>query len=163
MLPWDYNLAFGSFSGSGSNGATKIVNAGIDSPVKGGKKYRPMWNWISADEKYLKKYHDVIEELISGYFESGKFESEISRVYEMIRPYVESDPSAFYKVEEFDKAYQTLLAFCLLRAQSIRKQLSGELDTITSQQYSGDRIDASSINISETGRMHIVTGSDDSN
>ena len=153
MLPWDYNLAFGSFSGSGSNGATAIVNNGIDSPVTGSKKTRPMWTWIPNNEKYLNRYHEVFEELISGYFESGKFEAEMSRIRDMIRPYVENDPSAFYSVEEFDKAYQTLLDFCLLRTQSIRKQLNGELDTVTSQQYRGDRVDASSVNVSDTGRI----------
>ena len=153
MLPWDYNLAFGSFSGSSDNGATAVINTGIDTPITGSKKSRPMWNWISNDETYLEAYHDVFGELISGYFESGDFETEMARVYEMIRPYVANDPSAFYSVEEFDRAYQTLLDFCLLRAQSIRKQLSGDLDTETAQQYRGDRVDASFLNVSDTGRF----------
>ena len=153
MLPWDYNLAFGSFSGSSDNGATVIVNTGIDTPITGSKKSRPMWNWIPGDEQFLEAYHDVFEELISGYFESGDFEAEMARVYEMIRPYVETDPSAFYSAEEFDRAYQTLLDFCLLRAQSIRKQLNGDLDTETAQQYRGDRVDASFLNVSDTGRF----------
>ena len=158
MLPWDYNLAFGSFSGSGGNVATAIVNAGIDSPIRGSKKTRPMWTWIPGNEEYLEKYHEVFDELLSGYFESGEFEKELSRIRELIRPYVKTDPSAFYTLEEFDIASQTLLDFCLLRSQSIRKQLDGELDTITSQQYIGDRIDASSLNLSATGRINMGTG-----
>ena len=161
MLPWDYNLAFGSFSGSGGNTATAIVNAGIDSPVRGSKKTRPMWTWIPGNEEYLEKYHEIFDELISGYFESGEFEKEMARVCELIRPYVKTDPSAFYSVEEFDTASQTLLDFCLLRSLSIRKQLNGDLDTITSQQYREDRVDASSVNVSETGRISMGKDSDD--
>ena len=43
MLPWDYNLGFGTFGGGN---ATSTVNTPIDSPVSGGSSDRPMLNWI---------------------------------------------------------------------------------------------------------------------
>ena len=50
MIPWDYNLAFGTFQG-GSGQST--VNTPIDAPVSGGAgEDRPMWNWILSDERY---------------------------------------------------------------------------------------------------------------
>ena len=164
MLPWDYNLAFGGFGGgdfSSGGGLTGSVNIGIDSLVNDNES-RPMWDWIVENEEYLEKYHEVVDEMISGYFESGEFEAEMNRVYEMIRPYVENDPTAFYTVEEFDTAYNTLLKFCLLRAESYRKQLNGELATKTSQQNASDRVDASDISSSDMGSMNAGDDRDDS-
>ena len=150
MLPWDYNLAYGGFGG-GSD-ATELINTGIDSPLNGSSEdSRPMWAWIAASETYLEQYHAVYDELLTGYFESGVFEAEIGALYEMLRPYVEKDPSAFYTVEEFDTAAATLKQFCLLRAQSIRAQLNGSLAAKTSEQDAADRIDASGLNVDSMG------------
>ena len=110
-----------------------------------------MWSWISGNEEYLSLYHQYYEELITNYFTSGKFETEIERVYEMILPYVQSDASAFYSVDEFKTGYETLKQFCLLRAESIEKQLNGELASVSSEQNSEDFVDATAINISDMG------------
>ncbi len=153
MLPWDYNLAFGAFGGmSGSSSdATSLVNTGIDTPLSGSQESdRPMWNLIASNEKYLEQYHSVYSELLD-YFESGAFDAEIDRVYEMILPYVEKDPSAFYSSEQFKTAYETLKELCGLRAESIRNQLDGKLSTKTTEQKDADKTDASSITISDMG------------
>ena len=150
MLPWDYNLAFGGFSGGGD--ATSLINTGIDTPLSGStESARPMWSWIASDETYLAQYHEVYEALISGYFKSGRFEQEIDALYEMLLPYVEKDPSAFYTAEEFTKAVRTLKEFCLLRAESIRRQLDGTLSTKTSEQKAADQVDASSVSVRDMG------------
>ena len=159
LLPWDYNLAFGTFSGGGEMGngenATALINTGIDSPLSGADEAdRPFWKFIASDEDYLEQYHKVYDELISSFFESGKFESELERVYNMIRPYVEKDTSAFYTVDEFDDAYETLNKFCLLRAESIRKQLSGELASISDEQTASEQVDASDISIKTMGMQN---------
>ena len=159
LLPWDYNLAFGTFSGGGEMGngenATALINTGIDSPLSGADEAdRPFWKFIASDEDYLEQYHKVYDELISSFFESGKFESELERVYNMIRPYVEKDTSAFYTVDEFDDAYETLNKFCLLRAESIRKQLSGELASISNEQTASEQVDASDISIKTMGMQN---------
>lgn len=156
MLPWDYNLAFGGFSGnggeSGGSEATSLVNTGIDTPLSGvTEEERPMWNWIVSNEKYLETYHSIFDSLISGYFESGKFESEIDSLYEMLYPYVEKDPSAFYFADEFTAAYKTMKEFCLLRAESIRLQLNGNLSTKSDEQDLSNQVDASGINIRSMG------------
>ncbi len=149
MLPWDYNLAFGGFSGGD---ATSLINTGIDTPLSGStESARPMWSWIASDETYLTQYHEVYEALISGYFESGRFEQEIDALYEMLLPYVEKDPSAFYTAEEFTKAVQTLKEFCLLRAESIRRQLDGTLSTKTSEQEKSAQVNASSLQVRDMG------------
>ena len=159
LLPWDYNLAFGTFAGGGEMGngenATALINTGIDSPLSGADEAdRPFWEFIASDEDYLEQYHKVYDELISSFFESGRFESELERVYNMIRPYVEKDTSAFYTVDEFDDAYETLNKFCLLRAESIRKQLSGELASISDEQTASEQVDASDISIKTMGMQN---------
>ena len=154
MLPWDYNLAFGAFSRGGED-ATQLVNTGIDTPLSGtSEDARPMWAWIAENESYTAQYHAVYDELLSNYFESGAFEAELDRLYEMLLPYVEQDPTAFYTAEEFTAAVETLRQFCLLRAESIRAQLSGSLDTHTSAQDEAARIDASSLSIPAMGTQN---------
>ena len=150
MLPWDYNLAFGGFGGSSD--VTALLNTGIDSPLSGASEdARPMWAWITADERYLEQYHAACESLLSKYFESGEFEARIDAFCKLLRPCVEKDPSAFYTVEEFDRATATLKRFCLLRAQSIRAQLNGELATKSAEQDAAARIDASDLDLSSMG------------
>ena len=156
MLPWDYNLAFGGFSGNGGEAgdsdSTSLVNTGIDTPLSGvTEEARPMWNWIVSNEKYLETYYSIFDSLISGYFESGKFETEIDSLYKMLYPYVEKYPSAFYSADEFTTAYETMKQFCLLRAESIRLQLNGNLSTKSDEQDSSNQVDASGINIQSMG------------
>ena len=69
----------------------------------------------------------------------------------MIRPYVEKDPSAFYKLDEFDAAVKTLKAFCEKRAESIGKQLSGKLGSTSETQKTEDKADASDLTLSVMG------------
>jgi len=147
MIPWDYNLAYGGFSG-GSN-ATSTVNTAIDRLVSmGSDSDRPMAGWITASETYTAQYLAVYQEWIDQVFESGWFEAEIDRVTAMITPYVESDPTAFCTFEEFQTAAETLKAFCLKRAESVSNQLAGD-DT---------RVDASDLNLSVMGTMNGMGG-----
>ena len=63
MIPWDYNLAFGTFQGGDAN---STINTPIDSPISGGSSSdRPMWDWILSDEKYTEKYHHYFEEFLT--------------------------------------------------------------------------------------------------
>ena len=154
MLPWDYNLAFGAFAGGmgGGKDATALVNTGIDTPLSGASEQaRPMWSWIVSDEQWLGQYHAVYDELLSSYFESGEFEKQIDKLYGLLKPYVEKDPSAFYTAEEYDAACQTLKQFCLLRSQSIRAQLSGSLSPRTDEQDQTARVDAGELQIDTMG------------
>ncbi|MCR5609039.1 MAG: CotH kinase family protein [Lachnospiraceae bacterium] len=150
MLPWDYNLSFGGFEANSDT--TSLVNTGIDTPLSGSsEESRPMWQWISSNEEYLNKYHEVYNKLITDYFESGRFTEEIEAVYNMIKPYVEKDSTAFYSADEFEKAYDTLKNIISLRASSIRKQLNNELSTKTDEQDSSQKVDVSAYKASDMG------------
>ena len=68
---------------------------------------------------------------------------------EMLLPYVKKDPTAFYSADRFLSASDSLREFCLLRAESIRRQLDGKLSTETQNQSPEDRIDVSGLTIDD--------------
>lgn len=160
MIPWDYNLAFGGFTG-GSD-ATGTVNTAIDTLLSGGDDSdRPMAGWITASEESLALYHEKYRQFIDTVFTSGWFESEFDRVSAMIAPYVEKETRAFYSYEEFQTAADTLKTFCLKRAQSVQGQLGGSIPaTSAAQQGSDALIDASELSITAMGGMNNGKGGD---
>lgn len=151
MLPWDYNLAFGTFQ---SSDATSAVNSAIDSPVSGGNiSDRPMIAWIFENEEYTNLYHEYFSQFISEYFDSGKIEKIIDDTVGMISPYVEKDPTKFCDYDSFVLGTSTLKKFCMLRAESVSRQLNGTISSTNSQSSLSSLVDASGINISDMGTM----------
>ncbi len=141
MIPWDYNLGFGTF---GSGDATSTVNTPIDNPVSGGSSDRPMLDWIFENEEYTGLYHQYF----SAFIETVDITGMIEDAYHLIKPYVEKDPTAFYSYEEFESGVETLRQFCTLRSESISLQLeNGETSNLT------DYVDASAITLSDMGSM----------
>ena len=69
----------------------------------------------------------------------------------MIRPYVEKDPTAFYTLDQFDTAVNTLKAFWEKRAESISKQLNGTLGSTGDTQKNEDKVDASDLKLTDMG------------
>lgn len=141
MIPWDYNLGFGTF---GSGNAEDTVNTPIDTPVSGGSSDRPMLNWIFESEEYTALYHQYFAEFIS----SVDIQSIINNAYDRIKSYVEKDPTAFFTYEEFELGVETLRQFCNLRSESISMQLDNDA-TIDDMNY----VDASAITLSDMGSM----------
>ena len=151
MLPWDYNLAFGTFQ---SSDATSTVNSAIDSPVSGGNiSDRPMIAWIFENEEYTNLYHEYFSQFINEYFNSGKVEKIIDDTVGMISPYIEKDPTKFCDYDSFVLGASTLKKFCILRAESVSRQLNGTISSTNSQSSLSSLVDASGINISDMGTM----------
>ena len=157
MIPWDYNLAFGTYALGMTdpiNDPTLFVNLPIDSPALGDVlDKRPMFSSVMANPDYKEKYHKIYEEFISGYFNSGKFAKKVAKTAKMISPYVMKDPTKFCSHEDFLLAVDTFQEFCHLRAESISGQLRGDIPSSFSQpDYSRDNyIDASHISINDLG------------
>ena len=142
MLPWDYNLAFGTFQGG--NGQS-TVNTPIDAPVSGGAgEDRPIWNWILSDESYTEMYHQCFAEFLN----TVDVQAIIDNAYNLIKPYVEKDPTAFYTYEEFETGVNTMRQFCALRSESISMQLANG-ETTSNMSY----VDASALTLSDMGSM----------
>ena len=132
MIPWDYNLAFGTFMGG--NGASS-VNDDIDNVLSD----RPMQAWIFSDEAYSSRYYELYARML----EQVDVQGIIDNAYRLIAPYVEKDPTAFCTYEEFETGVSTLREFCRLRSESVRLQLAGSDETV----------DAGDLNLSDMGTM----------
>ncbi len=149
MLPWDYNLAFGTFQG---NDAGQAVNDPIDTPLSvTGSGDRPMADWILASEEYTALYHQYFEEFLSAVDPAVI----IDEARALIAPYVEQDPTRFCSYEEFEAGVEALETFCRLRAQSVSGQLSGAIpSTEEGQAADGSAlVDASGLTLSHMGTM----------
>ncbi|HIU25030.1 MAG TPA: CotH kinase family protein [Candidatus Copromorpha excrementigallinarum] len=159
MLPWDYNLAFGTYSlgmPQPVNDAELYVNYPIDTPYSGEVMMnRPFFHNIMKKGEYYEAYHMYYDQFLREYFESGYFETRVRKTAEMIAPYAAKDPTAYCSYEEHAEAVDTIENFCLLRAQSVRKQLEGQIPSTVKGQ-SEDRsgfVDASSVWIPHMGEI----------
>lgn len=124
MIPWDYNLAFGTFEG---NYASNAVNASIDNPVSGSSvDDRPMLGWIFSDQAYTERYHALFSEFLVRWFSGRELAEMIANTAALIRPYVEKDPTKFCTAEEFETGVTALSQFVSLRAEAVSRQLAGE-------------------------------------
>ena len=151
MIPWDYNLAFGTFQG---NNAKSAVNDPIDTPLSvDGSGNRPMADWIFSSEEYTELYHQYFAEFLS----STDFAAMIDTTAELIAPYVEKDATAFYSYEAFETGVAALRKFCLLRAESIQGQLDGIIPSTDEGQVANSAalIDVSALSLSDMGSMNM--------
>lgn len=157
MIPWDYNLAFGTFQ---SNNANSAVNDPVNSPVSGNMEDRPMINWIFTKEEYTERYHQYFAEFITEFYENGKLVELMDSTAELIAPYVEKDPTKFCTFEEFEKGVVAIKEFCLLRAESVSGQLDGMIPSTSEGQKtdSSTLIDASGLVLSDMGTMGMGHG-----
>lgn len=148
MIPWDYNLAYGSFSGTNASSA---VNAPIDTPVSGSTDDRPMISWIFGSEEYTGLYHTLFNEFIDS-VDIGKL---IDDTAAMIDSYVQKDPTKFCTYEEFQKGVAAIRSFCTLRTESVKCQLDGTIPTTASGQQSDSSalIGTGDLIISDMGSM----------
>ncbi len=142
MLPWDYNLAYGTFQGGN---ATSTVNTPIDKTASGGStEGLPMLHWIFESEEYTELYHQYFADFLATVDVQGM----IDNAYALIAPYVAKDPTAFFTYEEFETGVATMKAFCRLRSESITMQLANG-ETTSNMQY----VTADDLNLSDMGSM----------
>lgn len=157
MIPWDYNLAYGTFQGNNANSA---VNDPIDSPVSGDMSDRPMVGWIFASEEYTELYHQYFAEFVEKYYTNGELAELVNYTAELIAPYVEKDPTKFCTYEEFETGVEAMREFCNLRLESVSRQLDGTIPS-TSEGQSADSsnlVDTTGLNISDLGTMSGMGG-----
>ncbi len=153
ILPWDYNLAWGGFQ---SGSASDVVNFPIDTPVSGvSVSDRPLLAMVLENEEYLEKYHQYLQDIINGYFNSGKFVELIKMLDEQIGECIKTDSTAFYTYEEYKEALTSFENLGLLRSESIQAQLDGTLPSTTEEQSanSATLVAADSVDMNALGSM----------
>ena len=79
ILPWDYNLAFGTYA-LGMTDPIKdpniLINYPINTPAEGEVMLnRPLYHNLMKHDEYFARYHAYFDKLLSEYFESGRFEA----------------------------------------------------------------------------------------
>ena len=159
ILPWDYNLAFATYSlgmPDPVNDAGLYVNYPIDTPAAGEIMLnRPLYHNLMKTEEYFTRYHEYFDHFMENYFENGYFEKKVAETTRMIAPYVEKDPTAFCSYEDYLTGVEAFANFCLLRSESVRGQLDGTIpSTIAGQEADTEnRIDASEIWLPDMGEI----------
>ncbi|MDM8274213.1 CotH kinase family protein [Enorma phocaeensis] len=159
LAPWDYNLAFGTYALGRPelpDDATTAVNLPIDTPAATEVlARRPLFSKLMAHEAYRLAYHDNLSYLAAEYVERGRLQQTLQDAAELIAPYVEADATRYITYEEFLQGVNTLEAFCLLRAESVRGQLEGNIPCTNEGQLSAPDalVDASSIRIEDLGEL----------
>jgi spore coat protein CotH len=153
ILPWDYNLAWGSFQ---RGSASSVINFPIDTPLSGVEmSSRPLIAKLFANKEYLERYHNYLQQLIDNYFAKGKFKEKINALDALISDYVKNDTSAFCTYEEYKTAVSTFITLGNLRAQSVQGQLDGTVPSTTTEQNKNPTklISAGDLNLSDLGSM----------
>ena len=157
MLPWDYNLAFGTYALGMTDPITDpniLLNYPILTPAPG--EYmtkRPLYHQLMQVDAYYLRYQELFGWFLAEYVESGKLSAALWQAAELIAPYVKSDPTAFCSYEDHRLAVETLEQVCLLRAESARGQLEGRYPATLAQQTQrpGEGVDASHVDLRDLG------------
>ena len=157
MLPWGYNLAFGTYALGMTDPITDpnvLLNYPILTPAPG--EYmtkRPLYHQLMQVEEYFQQYQAYFRWFLAEYVESGELSAALWQAAELIAPYVEADPTAFCSYEDHRLAVETLEQVCLLRAQSARGQLEGRYPATLAQQTQrpGEGVDASHVDLRHLG------------
>ena len=157
MLPWDYNLAFGTYALGMTDPITDpnvLLNYPILTPAPG--EYmtkRPLYHQLMQVEEYFQQYQAYFRWFLAEYVENGELSAALWQAAELIAPYVEADPTAFCSYEDHRLAVETLEQVCLLRAESARGQLEGRYPATLAQQTQrpGEGVDASHVDLRHLG------------
>ena len=157
ILPWDYNLAFGTYALGMTDpirDPNVLINWPVNTPAPGEiMRNRPLYHNLMKNGGYFDRYHAYLDQLLAEYFESGRYEAVIREAQALIVPYVKADPTTFCSYEDHLLAVDTLLEVCRLRAKSIRGQLEGDYPATLAQQGSHPNagVDASAIDLRALG------------
>ena len=157
MLPWDYNLAFGTYALGMTDPITDpniLLNYPILTPAPG--EYmtkRPLYHQLMQVDAYYLRYQELFGWFLAEYAENGELSAALWQTAELIAPYVEADPTAFCSYEDHRLAVETLEQVCLLRAESARGQLEGRYPATLAQQTQrpGEGVDASHVDLRHLG------------
>ena len=157
MLPWDYNLAFGTYALGMSDpirDPNVLINYPIDTPAEGSiMRQRPLYHELMKEDALFAQYHSLFSSFLADYFDSGRFEALLQEKEALIAPYVKKDPTAFCSYADHQLAVDTLRQVCQKRKESIQGQLEGRYPSTLAQQQAqpGVGVDAAMIDLRALG------------
>ncbi len=152
ILPWDYNLSFGGMSIGKDNSSSETINYPVDTPFSSTQ----FFDALLKDEAYLAKYHGYLKQLAEEYVQNKRFDTVYTKIRMQIDDLVKTDPTAFFKYDQYDAGAKMLFQTIQLRAESVRGQLEGTVpSTSEEQKENADAlVDASEIDLSVMGEFN---------
>lgn len=95
LIPWDYNMSFGTFG-------SDHLNISVDQPVSGARmEDRPLISNLLAVDSYYDRYLEILEEMMA-YFDT--FENDVEILKQLIEDEVVNDPSRFSTLDDFESS-----------------------------------------------------------
>ena len=140
-VPWDLNETYGNFTCQCDRAG--LINLKIDEPTCGELSDRPFVARLLNDPDYLERYHEILRELVDGPAAVDTMRAFIQSTADVIRPFVQADPTKFFSEQEFETGLVDdvgggrggawgLESFIRDRNEAILRQLDG-VDPSTNQ------------------------------
>lgn len=139
VLPWDYNYSFGNFR----TNAESMINFDISNPVLNvSLSDRPLLNVLLQNDEYYAKYTKYLNDCCIVASEGGitsdgntysanNYSTIIDNFEKTLSVDYAKDPTAFYTVDQYEIAIDTLKQIIKLRSTAVVNQINGNTEKIT--------------------------------
>lgn len=105
---------------------------------------KPLVTTLLGNETYCSMYEGYLKEIAEKYFTQEYMTELVTKIHDLIAPYVQNDPTAFCTYEEFEQACSTdptdqysLVYYAVNMAESIENQLNGGEPTFNTNSMKG--------------------------
>lgn len=105
---------------------------------------KPLVTTLLENETYRSMYEGYLKEIAEKYFTQEYMTELVTKIHDLIAPYVQNDPTAFCTYEEFEQAGSTdptdqysLAYYAVNMAESIENQLNGGEPTFNTNSMQG--------------------------
>ncbi|MBM4371547.1 MAG: CotH kinase family protein [Deltaproteobacteria bacterium] len=137
---WDVNEAFGNFTCTCDRDS--IIGFLVGEPTCGPPAQKPLVRALLGVPAYLDRFHELLDELGDGPGSVAGMGPWIQEAADLVRPYVQADPTKFYSTEDFETGLTDdvssgnvpmggtaigLATFLEERGASVASQLAGTL------------------------------------
>lgn len=109
-----------------------------------GSGEKPLVTTLLENETYRSMYEGYLKEIAEKYFTQEYMTALVTKIHDLIAPYVQNDPTAFCTYEEFEQACSTdptdrysLVYYAVNMAESIENQLNGGEPTFNTSSMKG--------------------------
>lgn len=105
---------------------------------------KPLVTTLLENETYRSMYEGYLKEIAEKYFTQEYMTELVTKIHDLIAPYVQNDPTAFCTYEEFEQTCSTdptdqysLVYYAVNMAESIENQLNGGEPTFNTSSMQG--------------------------
>ena len=140
IIPWDYNYSFGVY---GLGSASDVINFDIYNPVINTTlKDRPLLNVILQNDEYKVLYEKYLNDITiiaseggttsdGDTYEENNFATILNKYNKLLNNIYGNDPTAFYTLDEYNKATTSLKELIEQRSEAVLNQLNGNNEKVT--------------------------------